>query len=115
MAAVDVDELIMEAEAKWSLGDDEGAATTLERAFAAVWGFPDDVRRVSEVATRLASARPSEVLSRFAERAAEGAEALDVDPTRAPRDEDAPERTRAASRRSAWASSSSRFSPSSCS
>ncbi len=115
MAAVDVDELIMEAEAKWSLGDDEGAATTLERAFAAVWGLPDDVRRVSEVATRLASARPSEVLSRFAERAAEGTEALDVDPTRAPRDEDAPERTRARAGGDAWASSSSRFSPSSCS
>ena len=86
----------MEAEAKWSLGDDEGAAATLERALAAVWGRPDEVARVSEVATRLADARPSEPLTLFAQRAATGAEALEADPTGAPGAENTAEDTRSA-------------------
>lgn len=96
MTALDVDQLVMEAEAKWSLGDDKGAAATLERALAAAWGRPDEVARVSEVATRLADARPSEPLTLFAQRAAMGAEALEADPTRAPGAENTPEDTRSA-------------------
>ena len=93
MTALDVDELIMVAEAKWSLGDDEGAAADLEQALAAVWGLPAEVARVSEVASKLADARPSEVLSRFAQRAAEGAEALDANPTGTAPAADTPEET----------------------
>ena len=74
--------LLSEAEAQWSLRDDQGAALILERALALVWGRPEEVSRVSETAARLADARPSEALSSFARRAAEGAEALDVRPTR---------------------------------
>ncbi len=77
----DMEQLLSEAEAQWSLRDDEGAAETLERALALVWGRPDEVSRVSETAARLAGARPSEALSSFARRAAEGAEALEVRPT----------------------------------
>lgn len=54
----DLEQLLLDAEAKWSLRDDEGAAATLERALALVWGRPDEVLRVSEIATRLVGARP---------------------------------------------------------
>ena len=80
--ASDMEQLLSEAEAQWSVRDDEGAAVTLERALALVWGRPDEVSRVSETAARLASARPSEALSSFAGRAAEGARALEVRQTR---------------------------------
>ena len=83
----EMEQLLAEAEAQWSLRDDEGAAVTLERALALVWGRPDEVSRVSETATRLAGARPSAALSSFARRAAEGAEALDTRQTRSDGDE----------------------------
>ena len=51
---------------------------------------------VSEVATRLADARPSEPLTLFAQRAAMGAEAFEVDPTGAPGAENTAEDTRSA-------------------
>ena len=89
----DMEQLLAEAEAQWSLRDDEGAAVTLERALALVWGRPDEVARVSDTAMRLASARPSDALSSFARRAAEGAEALDVRQTRSDGDENAPTKT----------------------
>ncbi len=77
MTDLDVDHLLLEAEAKWSLNDDEGAAALLEEALTAVWGLPDEVARVSEAATRLAEARESEPMSTVARRAAAGAEALE--------------------------------------
>ncbi|MDQ3085197.1 MAG: hypothetical protein M3Q67_00125 [Actinomycetota bacterium] len=95
----DLEQLLLDAEAKWSLRDDEGAAATLERALALVWGRPDEVLRVSEIATRLVGARPSEALARFARRAAEGAEALDVSPTRSAGQRDAWTKTRQERRR----------------
>ncbi len=76
--ASEMEQLLSEAEAQWSVGDDERAAVTLERALALVWGRPDEVSRVSETAMRLVSARPSEALSSFVRRAAEGAEGLEV-------------------------------------
>ena len=95
----DLEQLLLNAEAKWSLRDDEGAAASLERALALVWGRPDEVLRISEVATRLVGARPSEALSSFARRAAVGAEALGVNPTRPAGHEDASAKTRQERRR----------------
>ena len=82
MTDPDLEQLLLEAEAKWSTGDDEGAAGLLEEALVAVWGRPDEVARVSETATRLAQARDSEPVSEVARRAAGGAEALDDFTTR---------------------------------
>lgn len=76
MAALDVDQLLLEAEAKWSLGDDVDAVAILEEALTSVWGLPDEVARVSETATRLAAARASEPLDAFSKRAAEAARSL---------------------------------------
>ncbi len=77
MSALDVDQLLMEAEAKWSLGDDDEAVALLEEALTGVWGLPDEVMRVSEAATRLAAARASEPLDAFSRRAADAARSLE--------------------------------------
>ena len=74
MTDPDFEQLLLEAEAKWSTGDDGAAGSS--RGIGLVWGRPDEVARVSETATRLAQARDSEPVSEVARRAAGGAEAL---------------------------------------